>query len=646
ENIGGAISDTFAAGAVSGSHEVAGLVGLQYESAATIERSYATGTATGGVNTRGLLGMKMAGTCSGTYWDAEASGTSTDACGSAGLTTDEMQNQDKYVGWDFDDIWTMDSYPVLQCSPDSGEACAFSLGENDATIFDGTGAEFGNDPAASFPTFAPTVSGTSLQFAATDGIGKQVYVKYPLVSAGTISATTTDVTFTVSIDTSAYGNDSDIFVGITDGTNVLWTAYTNQYNEIPPGVYAASTILNGNIVQAINPPTVLLPSSPNLPWQVRFTLSSASSNITTSVDSKCWTGELDGLDRSAGLELLIGMGGGGFDWIQIDTLKLTADISSVIETVITTLQEALDEIDELDSSIFSNKNNEKNLTKGIEEVITLVEGGLYDDALLKLEGGSILGKADGCATSGAPDNNDWIRDCASQEVLYDLLMQAIGCLEDMTVLTPVPVVTSTATGRVWMDRNLGASRVATSSTDEDAYGDLYQWGRLTDGHERRTSDTTETTGELSPGDVPGHDKFILCDKPDPDLPGSDWRETPNNELWQGLNGVNNPCPQGFRLPTAEEFEAEIASWSSRDTAGAFASPLKLPGAGFRYYFSGIVHNNQGDLSLYWMSSIRSVQHSYYLRLGSDLALVADTRARADGMSVRCIQALPEEIETP
>jgi len=40
-----------------------------------------------------------------------------------------------------------------------------------------------------------------------------------------------------------------------------------------------------------------------------------------------------------------------------------------------------------------------------------------------------------------------------------------------------------ATGKIWMDRNLGASQVATSSTDAAAYGDLYQWGRAADGHE-------------------------------------------------------------------------------------------------------------------------------------------------------------------
>jgi serine/threonine protein kinase len=72
--------------------------------------------------------------------------------------------------------------------------------------------------------------------------------------------------------------------------------------------------------------------------------------------------------------------------------------------------------------------------------------------------------------------------------------------------TAVVNVTNPATGRVWMDRNLGASRAATSSTDAQAYGDLYQWGRAADGHQKRTSATTTT---LSSGDQPGHGSFIL-----------------------------------------------------------------------------------------------------------------------------------------
>ena len=658
ENISGSISDCYATGAVTGfgdrlpgSHELGGLVGLQYRESGydgdgsdpVIINSYATGSVTGGIrNMNGVLGLRMNGSCTGTFWDKTTSGVSSDTCGSIGLTTEEMQDQDTYADWDFYDTWMMDGYPVLQCSPDLGNICTFSLGENDTVVFDGTGAEFGDDPAASFPTVDPTVSGTSLQFADTVGIAKQIYVKYPLTSPGTISESTEDITFTVSIDTSAYGNDSDIFVGITDGTNVLLSSYGNQYYETPPGIYAAFPYLNGNIVNAGHPPAVLLPSSAYLPWQIRFTLSDTSSNIMTSVDSQCWTGDLDALDRSAGLELLIGMGGGGFDCIQIDTLKLTADLSPVIDTAIATLQGARDKVDEFDSSIFSNKNNRTNLTKWIDEVITQIEEGLYTDALSKLQGGSVLGKTDGCADSGAPDNNDWILDCSSQDELYELLTQAIGCLEDIIALDPVTAVLSPETGRIWMGRNLGASRVALSSTDEESYGDLYQWGRPTDGHEKRTSGTTM---ELSSTHVPGHGDFILINKPDPDAPPGPygyWQEQPgNNDLWQGVDGVNNPCPSGFRLPTRDEFQAELDTWSSEDAAGAFASPLKLPAAGFRYYASGNVHP---DVNLmYWTSTTHAERNSYYLRfVPGEIAYLSNTSARGDGMSVRCIKALPGE----
>jgi hypothetical protein len=44
-------------------------------------------------------------------------------------------------------------------------------------------------------------------------------------------------------------------------------------------------------------------------------------------------------------------------------------------------------------------------------------------------------------------------------------------------------VTSPDTGKVWLDRNLGATQVATSKTDSAAYGHYYQWGRNDDGHE-------------------------------------------------------------------------------------------------------------------------------------------------------------------
>jgi hypothetical protein len=56
--------------------------------------------------------------------------------------------------------------------------------------------------------------------------------------------------------------------------------------------------------------------------------------------------------------------------------------------------------------------------------------------------------------------------------------------------TSAQSVTNPVTGRTWMDKNLGASQVAISSTDSASFGHLYQWGRGSDVHQLRTSGTT------------------------------------------------------------------------------------------------------------------------------------------------------------
>ncbi|VVH65981.1 hypothetical protein BSPLISOX_2616, partial [uncultured Gammaproteobacteria bacterium] len=67
-------------------------------------------------------------------------------------------------------------------------------------------------------------------------------------------------------------------------------------------------------------------------------------------------------------------------------------------------------------------------------------------------------------------------------------------------------ITSRYTGRVWLDRNLGAKQVAVSSNDTGAYGDLYQWGRGKDGHEDREKTSISTT--LASSITPASGEFI------------------------------------------------------------------------------------------------------------------------------------------
>ncbi|MFO8087096.1 MAG: FISUMP domain-containing protein, partial [Bacteroidales bacterium] len=187
--------------------------------------------------------------------------------------------------------------------------------------------------------------------------------------------------------------------------------------------------------------------------------------------------------------------------------------------------------------------------------------------------------------------------------------------------TAVVDVTNPITVETWMDRNLGASQQATSSTDSQAYGDLYQWGRFSDGHQCRNSGTTTTQ---SSSDTPGHSDFIKG--------SSDWRSPQNNNLWQGVNGTNNPCPSGYRLPTINELNSERQSWSSDNAAGAYGSPLKWPAADGR-------RGNSGSLSYlggyYWSFTVDgSEAYHLYFRSGNASMSIYE---RSDGYSVRCLK---------
>lgn len=192
-------------------------------------------------------------------------------------------------------------------------------------------------------------------------------------------------------------------------------------------------------------------------------------------------------------------------------------------------------------------------------------------------------------------------------------------------------IISPYTGRIWLDRNLGASRVAQSFDDTESYGDYYQWGRDSDGHEKINS---LTTFNVMNSENARENRFILRPLSDENS-NYDWLRIQNNNLWQGLEGINNPCPVGYRLPTLEEITEEIiVCQGAKNINDAFGNFLKIPSAGCRDFDSGRIIETENKIFL-WSSDI---QEQYAIYLGfDDEEVYRRTSGRSGGCAIRCIK---------
>lgn len=208
-------------------------------------------------------------------------------------------------------------------------------------------------------------------------------------------------------------------------------------------------------------------------------------------------------------------------------------------------------------------------------------------------------------------------------------------------------VQNPTTGKIWLNNNLGAAyakvdgpdfnltQQATSRTDTRAYGSMYQWGRLTDGHEQTnrypgdgvTNPAVNRTRSAT--DVPGHGDYIRGVSSVP----ADWRATTNDNLWQGVNGINNPCPHGFRLPTYLEWDVEDAAWSS-----SYNSFLRLTVVGYRSNANNSNIYNIGTHGAYWSSTISPMNATSSQALFVSPSSSGESgRSRDDGYAIRCVQ---------
>lgn len=203
------------------------------------------------------------------------------------------------------------------------------------------------------------------------------------------------------------------------------------------------------------------------------------------------------------------------------------------------------------------------------------------------------------------------------------------------------IITSPVSGRKWLDRNLGAPNTPTAFNDYANYGDLFQWGRAADGHQLvargatiAVSSTSGTTTEPSSSDSPSHDLFIRATTANP----GDWRNPQNDNLWQGVNGTNNPCPAGFRIPTLDEWIAE--GFTTTSTLQDAYTQIRLTAGGSRFGNNGNLETSTNSTGAYWSSSINPemATRSRLFRLySSATAVIGSSNIRTTGLLCKCIR---------
>ena len=189
-------------------------------------------------------------------------------------------------------------------------------------------------------------------------------------------------------------------------------------------------------------------------------------------------------------------------------------------------------------------------------------------------------------------------------------------------------------GVTWATRNVDSHGTFVANPED--FGGYYQWGRRGDGHEQIDSDTTHT---LSLTDVPAHGDFIVST-----IVPNDWRSTKNDNLWASIKTANDPCPNGWRVPTIEELQSLVDAGSIYKTQngvegrifGSGNDTIFLPVAGWREGMSSLYRSTIGS---YWSCTPYG---NYVCAMEFGNVGVGTTQGiggfiRSDGYSVRCVK---------
>ncbi|MFK5974869.1 MAG: FISUMP domain-containing protein [Sulfurovum sp.] len=245
-------------------------------------------------------------------------------------------------------------------------------------------------------------------------------------------------------------------------------------------------------------------------------------------------------------------------------------------------------------------------------------------------------------------------------------------------------VKSPKSNRIWLDRNIGATRVCQENvkesdyvaspgpltshyfmyelTERNCFGAYFQWGRDADGHELANTSTAGGSTTLTPNTNVAYQSIIQMN------PGwyaeGDWAVhlissvnefkdgTQRASNWADTDGTTNGvCPAGYRVPLPSEFGAELTAQLGTpfDLQSNF---LRLPASGYKN--DGTLAINTGVNAFYWSSSASGTPTERYKSIAfviekmlhpiTGLQEYAGTNGkkllRRYSLPVRCIKPVP------
>ncbi len=229
----GIIGSCYATGSVGGNGNVGGLVGSIFSG--TTVNNYSTGEVTGNTGVGGLIGSVIP---SGTfpyfysnYWDVTTSGQSA-SIGGTGKTTQEMQTQATYVGWDFTNTWRMScysGYPEFQFDPSF-----YSVLVNETSSCDYywvlTGQTYSMSGQYQHTTNNPGGCDTLTTLNLT------IVASYPIEVENTFVWPSNDMTCDGGIFFTLTGN-ADFEIDVDNGSQLLTSGGNSQINGLCEGLH-------------------------------------------------------------------------------------------------------------------------------------------------------------------------------------------------------------------------------------------------------------------------------------------------------------------------------------------------------------------------------------------------------------------------